>query len=418
MSAKTGAGLDELRAALARVPVARARRRRRDAAVRRPRVHAARRRHGRDRDALVGRDRRGRRAARRAVAVAPCACARCRCTTRAVERREAGQRVAVNLPQLERRDLARGDVLVAPGHFAPSYRLDIRLDGARAGAGRGHGARRNARGAGARRSRRRVRAAPARERGRRRARRPRRAPDRHDGRRRHRARPVAARAASTERASRRSSAETQPRSCTRPLPRATLQRLFSDDELAPLPSARRARLLGGLARRAARVGARTARSARRREPARPGPPDRGAPARAPVGAARCSSVERHGAKAYLPGATAALGDRAAAADALEARLAEEEIVKVDDRDLAAYLERRRASAPRRRRLRGLDGALRSRRRAAARAAADHARGVPRRARRRAADRAAAARALRRRRADDSPRRRAFHFGESAASTSG
>ncbi|NUQ21801.1 MAG: biotin--[acetyl-CoA-carboxylase] ligase, partial [Gemmatimonadaceae bacterium] len=31
------------------------------------------------------------------------------------------------LGALERRDLARGDVLVTPGRFAPSYRLDIRL---------------------------------------------------------------------------------------------------------------------------------------------------------------------------------------------------------------------------------------------------------------------------------------------------
>jgi selenocysteine-specific elongation factor len=49
-------------------------------------------------------------------------------------------------------------------------------------------------------------------------------------------------------------------------------------------------------------------------------------------------IERQGAKAYLPGATATLGDRAEAADVLEARLAEEEIVKVDDRTLAAFLE--------------------------------------------------------------------------------
>jgi hypothetical protein len=49
-------------------------------------------------------------------------------------------------------------------------------------------------------------------------------------------------------------------------------------------------------------------------------------------------VERRGAKAYAPGATAQLGERAAAADALLARLAEEEIVKVGDRDLAAFLE--------------------------------------------------------------------------------
>jgi selenocysteine-specific elongation factor len=49
-------------------------------------------------------------------------------------------------------------------------------------------------------------------------------------------------------------------------------------------------------------------------------------------------IERRGAKAYLPGAAAALGAKAAAAAALEARLAEEEIVRVDDRQLAAYLE--------------------------------------------------------------------------------
>jgi selenocysteine-specific elongation factor len=49
-------------------------------------------------------------------------------------------------------------------------------------------------------------------------------------------------------------------------------------------------------------------------------------------------VERRGAKAYLPGATAALGERAEAASELEARLAREEIVKVDDKQLAAFLE--------------------------------------------------------------------------------
>jgi selenocysteine-specific elongation factor len=51
-------------------------------------------------------------------------------------------------------------------------------------------------------------------------------------------------------------------------------------------------------------------------------------------------VERRGAKAYAPGAAAALGDRAAAADAVEAELAEAgfEPVKIVDRALAAYLE--------------------------------------------------------------------------------
>jgi selenocysteine-specific elongation factor len=44
-----------------------------------------------------------------------------------VERADAGQRVAVNLPTVERRELTRGDVLVEPGHYPLSYRLDVRL---------------------------------------------------------------------------------------------------------------------------------------------------------------------------------------------------------------------------------------------------------------------------------------------------
>jgi selenocysteine-specific elongation factor len=47
---------------------------------------------------------------------------------RAVERAEAGQRVAAALPGVERRDVRRGDVLVAPGRYRPSYRLDVALD--------------------------------------------------------------------------------------------------------------------------------------------------------------------------------------------------------------------------------------------------------------------------------------------------
>src|SRR3954447_23146121 len=42
-----------------------------------------------------------------------------------VESPDAGQRVAVNLPGLDRRDVRRGDVLVEPGHYPVSYRLDI-----------------------------------------------------------------------------------------------------------------------------------------------------------------------------------------------------------------------------------------------------------------------------------------------------
>src|SRR5205823_8486194 len=46
---------------------------------------------------------------------------------RAVERAEAGQRVAVALPGIERRALRRGDALVEPGAYPVSYRLDVAL---------------------------------------------------------------------------------------------------------------------------------------------------------------------------------------------------------------------------------------------------------------------------------------------------
>ena len=63
---------------------------------------------------------------------------------RPVDRAEAGQRVAVSLPGVERRELRRGDALVAPGAFPVSYRLDVALeelrpipDGARVQVGHG-----------------------------------------------------------------------------------------------------------------------------------------------------------------------------------------------------------------------------------------------------------------------------------------
>src|SRR5438045_3032713 len=43
----------------------------------------------------------------------------------AVARAEAGQRVAVALPGVERAELRRGDALVAPGAYPSSYRLDV-----------------------------------------------------------------------------------------------------------------------------------------------------------------------------------------------------------------------------------------------------------------------------------------------------
>ena len=45
-----------------------------------------------------------------------------------VSRVEPGQRVAVNLPAIERGELRRGDALVEPGHYPVSYRLDVRLE--------------------------------------------------------------------------------------------------------------------------------------------------------------------------------------------------------------------------------------------------------------------------------------------------
>jgi selenocysteine-specific elongation factor len=45
-----------------------------------------------------------------------------------VERAEAGQRVAVNLPGISRSQLQRGDVLVEPGTYPVSWRLDVVLE--------------------------------------------------------------------------------------------------------------------------------------------------------------------------------------------------------------------------------------------------------------------------------------------------
>ena len=46
----------------------------------------------------------------------------------AVDVAEAGQRVAVNLPAIERGELRRGHALVDPGHYPVSYRLDVALE--------------------------------------------------------------------------------------------------------------------------------------------------------------------------------------------------------------------------------------------------------------------------------------------------
>jgi selenocysteine-specific elongation factor len=129
VSAKTGAGLDELRAALARAA---------DAVERPERFAAARLWIDRAFSLrgigtvvtgtlwsgsiavgdLLRLEPAGRTVRVRSVQV----------HDQPVEQAEAGQRVAVNLPAIERGELRRGDALVEPGHYPVSYRLDVVLD--------------------------------------------------------------------------------------------------------------------------------------------------------------------------------------------------------------------------------------------------------------------------------------------------
>ena len=335
VSAKTGAGLDELRAALARLPV-----RERDASGA-TRLYVDRvfslRGIG---TVATGTLWSGSIAAGDELRVEPSGrVVRVRSAhvhDAAVEHADAGQRVAVNLPQLERRDLARGDVLVTPGRFTPSYRLDVRLAElvpvpAAVTVHIG------------------TTAAPARV-----------VRDGPYAQLRLAGAVVAARGdrvvlrtdttvgggtvldPSPPRALDRSRLEALERGDAAafvhaPVRREALRRLFSDPELAGLSTH------GELVYSDAwlselresvheRLAARAAAS----------PVDPGIPVAELLPehawALDLLGVERQGAKAFLPGATAALGDRAGAAAALESRLATEEIVKLEDRDLAAFLE--------------------------------------------------------------------------------
>jgi selenocysteine-specific elongation factor len=127
VSAKTGAGLDDLRAALARVPVEE-----RDA-ERATRLYV-------DRvftlqgigTIATGTLWSGSIATGDVLRVEPAGrTVRVRSVQvhdAPVAHAAAGQRVAVNLPSVERGELARGDVLVEPGQYPVSYRLDLRLE--------------------------------------------------------------------------------------------------------------------------------------------------------------------------------------------------------------------------------------------------------------------------------------------------
>ena len=129
VSAKTGAGLDELRAALARAAGAVERRER--FAPTRLWIDRAFSLRGIGTVVtgtlwsgsiaagdLLRLEPRGRAIRVRSVQV----------HDKPVEEAQAGQRVAVNLPAIERDELRRGDALVAPGHYPVSYRLDVVLD--------------------------------------------------------------------------------------------------------------------------------------------------------------------------------------------------------------------------------------------------------------------------------------------------
>jgi selenocysteine-specific elongation factor len=266
-----------------------------------------------------------------------------------VDEAEAGQRVAVNLPSLRRGDLARGDELVDPNAFPVSYRLDVRLEelervpaavtvhvGTKATPARVARAgpyaqlRLSSPVAGSRGDRVILRTEttvaggividPA-------------PPRRLD----------AARLELFERGDPEeivralvhapvTGRELQARGLLTPAELArglasvpsTGEFSFSDAWLAELRAGVRTRLV---------------------ERARSNPLDPGVPVAELLPAEPWApfvlnllEVERRGAKAYLPGAAAGLGARADAATQLEAELAGDEVVRVEDGELAAYLE--------------------------------------------------------------------------------
>ena len=256
----------------------------RDAALRRPRVHAAGHRHDRDRDALVGHDRRRRRSARRAAAAATVRVRSVQVHDAPVERAEAGQRVAVNLPRSSDATWRAATCSSSRATIPSSYRLDVALEelepipaavtvhlGTKAVAGARGSRRRPTRSCGSSEPRRRG------------ARRPRRAAHRHDRRRRRRARPGAAtrarhRATRAARSRRpggdRPLARARARSRATPCSRAgcSLRPSSRSGSRCCRPS-RRLLLLGSVARPSCARRTRATRSDRLREsPLEPGVP--------------------------------------------------------------------------------------------------------------------------------------------------
>jgi selenocysteine-specific elongation factor len=266
-----------------------------------------------------------------------------------VESAGAGQRVAVNLPTLERRELKRGDVLVEPGHYPTSYRLDVLVDeiaeippdvtvhiGTQAVPARVARAGRFAQLRLARKT-------------------------------------VAARG---DRVVLRTDATVGGGTVLDPSPprRIEPERLEVLERGDPVEivhalvdapvTGRELQARGVLAPAELALGLASVRSAgehyfsdvwldglrrsvrdRVAERARTHPLDPGIALAELLPAEPWTphvlnllELDRRGAKAYLPGAVAALGERAQAASELEAQLAQEEIAKVDDKALAAFLE--------------------------------------------------------------------------------
>jgi selenocysteine-specific elongation factor len=268
---------------------------------------------------------------------------------RPVERAEPGQRVAVNLPSIERGELRRGDALVQPGHYPVSYRLDVVLRelepvpaAVKAHLGTADVAARVVRAGrfaqlrldepvvAARGDRLVLRTEttvggaevldPA-------------PPRRLDSDR-------------LEVLERGDPVEIVSMLAAEPVTFATLQSLgvLTPEQLATGIAgleragdwAYRSTWLEGV-RALVRERLAAAAAANPLEPGIPLgellPNEQWAPAILPL-----LHVERRSGKAYLPGASASLGEKSAAAAALEAQLAAADAVKVDDRELAAFLE--------------------------------------------------------------------------------
>jgi selenocysteine-specific elongation factor len=348
VSAKSGAGLDELRAALSRVTVAE-----RDA-ERATRLYVDRVFTLRGVGTIAtGTLWAGTIAAGDVLRVEPSGrIVRVRSVQvhdEAVEKAEAGQRVAVNLPTVERNELKRGDVLVEPGHYPVTYRLDVVVDeiaeipadvtvhiGTQAVPARVARAGRFAQ----LRLTRQVVAARG---------------DR-----------VVLRTDATvgggevldpapPRRLERDRLEILERGSPGEIVRLLVQAPVTGRELQARGVLAPAELATGLASvRAAgehyfsdrwlndlraRIHDRVAERART-HPLDPGVPLAELLPNEPWAphVLNLLELDRRGAKAFLPGAAAALGERAQAASELEARLANEEIAKIDDKALAAFLE--------------------------------------------------------------------------------